>query len=78
MKMKNSIDHNPTESFGKNHPEVLRSIAMVMIIFILLEVATELVMAINWTVHISDPVIALTVFAAALIYLVLASSHCAK
>ena len=68
-KMKNSSKtHNPTKSFAKNHPEILIGIAIVMIIFILLEVSTELIMAITWTVHIKDPVIALMVFVAALIY----------
>ena len=41
---RNSTSHSPIKSFAKKHPEVLIGIAIVMIIFIILVVSTELIM----------------------------------
>lgn len=56
------------KNFSKKNPEIIQGVMIVVIVFILLEVSTELVMSIIWAVHVKDPLIIFTVFLAGLIY----------
>lgn len=54
--------------FTEKHPEVLLGVTIVIVIFIILEVIAEFIMAIIWTVHVSDPLISFFIFVSAFVY----------
>ena len=55
-------------SFTSKHSEVFKAITIVLSVFIILEVFTEFVMAVVWTVQASDPLVDFTLFLATLVY----------
>ena len=61
-------DKKGLKSFTSQQPEVLKGITIVISAFIFLEVITELVMAVVWTVNVRDPLVGFTVILAALVY----------
>ena len=61
-------DKKGIKSFTKRNPEVLRGTIIVIGAFIFVEICTEFIMAIIWTVHVGDSFVACTVFLAALVY----------
>ena len=61
-------DKSRIEAFTNEHAEVLKGLTIVISVFIVLELLTEFVMAVVWTAAVKDPLVAFTVFLAALIY----------
>ena len=59
---------SPIKSFINKNPEILKATMAVIIAFIFLEVLTEFVMAVFWSVFVEDILIAFAVFLAALVY----------
>ena len=59
---------SPIESFISKNPEVLKGTMVVIIVFIFLEIFTEFVMAIIWSVSVKEPAVTFTVFLAALVF----------
>ena len=56
------------KSFTKDNPEVLQGLSRVMSVFIVLEIITEVVMAIRWSVAVKDGVIAFNVSLSTIVY----------
>ena len=54
--------------FIEKHPEVLKGVTIIISVFILAELITEFIMAINWTVHVHDPGVSAIIFLSALVY----------
>ena len=59
---------SPIKAFTSKHPEVLKGVIVVILVFIFLEIIAEIVMAFIWTLYVKDTLIAFSVFTAALIY----------
>ena len=61
-------NHKGVKSFTRKNPEILKGVTVVVTIFIVLEVVTELIMSIIWVVHVDDPLITFTVTSATLLF----------
>ena len=61
-------DEKGIKHFMKQHPEILKGTMIIMIVFIFLEILTEFIMSIVWTVFVKDALVAFTLFLAAITY----------
>ena len=56
------------KAFTKRNPEVLTGTTIVIGSFVIVEICTEFIMAIIWSINVKDSIVDLIVFAAAIVY----------